>query len=392
MKIKIKILLLFIGITLNGYSQNFVPNGSFEEKTDCPYTCCQLDMVNEWYSPLENYPNSPDYYNKCSNYNNSFTNSIPRTGDGHLGFGLYSKVFVYTEYIAIKLIKPLTPDNAYNISFWIKLANLSNYAVSDISLLFANSAKIDNFPYSLSGLSPQISNKNGVISDTLWVKINVQYKPDDSFNYLIIGSFKDSSEINYLQTNYSTYPEAYYFVDDFSIYESSLVPHLADAGPNQISCLGDSIQLGTREEPDYMYYWEGNDGTRYTGGKPWVKPLKTTTYTLYQKDFKYDESISSVTITVDDCIDLEVPNVITPNGDGKNDVLSIANPLEHPYRLIIYNRWGQQVFDGDNTQVWEGVYKSQALAEGIYFYSLRVWSTLGALKEKSGIIHLFHAE
>lgn len=51
-----------------------------------------------------------------------------------------------------------------------------------------------------------------------------------------------------------------------------------------------------------------------------------------------------------------IPEIISPNGDGTNDVFRVFAdcPLEN-YGLVIFNRWGDRVFDGtDPAEGWEG--------------------------------------
>ena len=66
--------------------------------------------------------------------------------------------------------------------------------------------------------------------------------------------------------------------------------------------------------------------------------------------------------------EIEIPNIITPNGDGKNDVFYIKNidKLEWS-NLIIYNRWGKKVYETDNYKNdWDG----NGAADGVYYYIL----------------------
>jgi len=76
-------------------------------------------------------------------------------------------------------------------------------------------------------------------------------------------------------------------------------------------------------------------------------------------------NISTVTISVVST-DLFIPNVITPNGDGKNDEFKIIgiNYFDQ-VNLIIYNRWGNEVYKNENYQNnWNG----NGLNEGTYYY------------------------
>jgi len=53
---------------------------------------------------------------------------------------------------------------------------------------------------------------------------------------------------------------------------------------------------------------------------------------------------------------IDIPNAITPNGDGLNDVFSpiIRSNLNYHYKLSIFNRWGQSLFTGQN-QGWNSL-------------------------------------
>ncbi len=81
----------------------------------------------------------------------------------------------------------------------------------------------------------------------------------------------------------------------------------------------------------------------------------------------------SVSPTVVDTI--QVPNAITPNGDGKNDYLQIDHLSNYPNNeLIIFNRWGETVFRAQPyNNDWSGNNQSNApLPVGTYYYLLRL--------------------
>jgi gliding motility-associated-like protein len=66
-----------------------------------------------------------------------------------------------------------------------------------------------------------------------------------------------------------------------------------------------------------------------------------------------------------------VPNVITPNGDGWNDIFMIDYLNQYDIRkLTIFNRWGTIVYQSDDYQNdWDG----GNVADGVYFYVLELW-------------------
>jgi gliding motility-associated-like protein/uncharacterized repeat protein (TIGR01451 family) len=67
---------------------------------------------------------------------------------------------------------------------------------------------------------------------------------------------------------------------------------------------------------------------------------------------------------------LFVSNVVTPNGDGKNDYFYIRNLDEYPdSKLYIFNRWGAQVYYSNN---YQNDWKGTGLAEGTYYYRIEL--------------------
>lgn len=73
---------------------------------------------------------------------------------------------------------------------------------------------------------------------------------------------------------------------------------------------------------------------------------------------------NEITITINDCQQLIIPNVYTPNGDAVNPTFAIQGNLPNS-RLEVYNRWGKLVLDESNYQNnWNG----DGSADGIYYY------------------------
>jgi len=67
---------------------------------------------------------------------------------------------------------------------------------------------------------------------------------------------------------------------------------------------------------------------------------------------------------------LVIPNVITPNGDGSNDVFYIDGLAYHPNsKLTVFNRWGTIVYlDTNYLNNWDG----GGLSPGVYFYIIEL--------------------
>jgi gliding motility-associated-like protein len=99
----------------------------------------------------------------------------------------------------------------------------------------------------------------------------------------------------------------------------------------------------------------------------------TVTLTLWA-----DGCVDSASVTVFIEADLEFPNVITPNGDGINDVYGPIPPYQGVARveMEIFNRWGRRVFrTSDPDILWDGSDESthQPCSEGVFYYSCQVY-------------------
>jgi len=99
-----------------------------------------------------------------------------------------------------------------------------------------------------------------------------------------------------------------------------------------------------------------------------------------------------LTLTLVDCSDtiipilpFEFPNVITPNGDGTNDLFEIQDLPENT-EVIILNRWGNLVYSSAKYQNnWDGKDTSgKELADGVYTYKYKTKDA----KIGHGFLHL----
>ncbi len=82
---------------------------------------------------------------------------------------------------------------------------------------------------------------------------------------------------------------------------------------------------------------------------------------------------------------LEFPNIITPNGDGKNDKFVIKGLLDGGYpdsELAIYNRWGKKVYSKIN---YQNDFGGEDLSDGVYFYIFKARGILREMEQKGSL-------
>lgn len=132
---------------------------------------------------------------------------------------------------------------------------------------------------------------------------------------------------------------------------------------------------------NYFWTWDYGDGTTDTNNALQTDHIYT----------QWGDYTVTLTLTVNECVsefsipviieaELVFPNVITPNGDGINDVFIIKdmNP-ERTNRLVITDRWGKIVLDQDNYQTYmkdgqiynaeSGFGMGEDISDGVYYYT-----------------------
>ncbi len=100
-------------------------------------------------------------------------------------------------------------------------------------------------------------------------------------------------------------------------------------------------------------------------------PSATGYYFVEITDANGCTGLDSILVRVVDCNeDIGTYNVITPNGDGLNDEFVITNPCYDGFLLLVFNRWGQKVFESGNPDNrWRGyTTDGKELPEGTYYW------------------------
>ena len=99
--------------------------------------------------------------------------------------------------------------------------------------------------------------------------------------------------------------------------------------------------------------------------------------------------ISITNVVPPEEINTLIPNAISPNGDGKNDVwkLSFLNELYPDSEVSIFNSWGQQIFNSTGYKTpWDGTYLGETVNDGTYYYILNLNEGDGNFKILKGTI------
>lgn len=112
--------------------------------------------------------------------------------------------------------------------------------------------------------------------------------------------------------------------------------------------------------------------------------------TLVVTDTAGCQDTYQVTVNVTD--DLTIPNVLTPNGDGSNDVFVLIDNAYKSYTVTILNRWGNVMAEKivvEDNYLWDGLKQNgQECTEGVYFYKIEGIQRDGEPRTEHGFVHL----
>lgn len=95
-------------------------------------------------------------------------------------------------------------------------------------------------------------------------------------------------------------------------------------------------------------------------------------------DIAGNESAISNLVCNDNCELFDLPNIFTPNEDGKNDLFTLYPDSRFVDKIVfkVYNRWGQQIYFSENDPLinWDGrSTKGEQVSDGIYYFSAEVF-------------------
>jgi gliding motility-associated-like protein len=141
-----------------------------------------------------------------------------------------------------------------------------------------------------------------------------------------------------------------------SVTETGSCPDVAD-GSIDITVTGGTGTL--------TYQWE--DGITLPD-RPAILPGEHTVTITDANGCLVEQSVM-VEMTGYNC--LRVFEIITPNGDGRNDTWKMRNADLYPdAEVFVYNRWGKLVFNTRNAagDEWDGTYKGKLLPNDSYHY------------------------
>jgi gliding motility-associated-like protein len=179
----------------------------------------------------------------------------------------------------------------------------------------------------------------------------------------------------------------------YNDYITVIVPPTAEFiySPGYVAVSNTEVQFENLSENADDYVWDFGDGTGSLQTDPAhafpVVGNMTYTVTLIANNFAGCADTAEAQVTIADELIFYVPNVFTPDGNSINNTffpVFTAGYDVYDYHLLIYNRWGEVVFESYNAAVgWDGTYGDQGLVEdGVYIWQIEFGETMSDKRHK----------
>jgi len=175
-----------------------------------------------------------------------------------------------------------------------------------------------------------------------------------------------------LPKNIST-PGSYLLIMDnacgsfpFAIQVAEREPPIPATPNDTLICEGRVLRVELPDLLNTSYQWQDGNSER-------IRLLTDTGWYEVTATNECGSNSRGFQLYTDDCsCNIYIPNAFSPNGDGLNDRFELQSRCRiSQYELVIYNRWGQQLFkSNDITHSWDGHYQSELLPVGEYVYHL----------------------
>jgi len=294
----------------------------------------------------------------------------------------------------------VSPDTS--TSYILQIVDACNNIISDTVRVEVSDPPDINLGDSLiEGCSPlTVTFDNGTPSGFVYFwdfgDGNTSLEATPTHTYTTPGSYSVDYTVSTPQGCLSDYD------GDFRVNVLPTPESIIDINPSTADIDYPRVEVYTDVADANSWFWTFGDGDSSFAQNPSHLYSDTGTYTITlikENSFGCSDT-AYATFIVEPSYDIKIPNVFIPNVNGSNggryDPNNPNNAVFFPfveyvddYRLLIFNRWGEVVFESNDQLVgWDGYYKGELCQADVYVYKLELRFINGQRETKVGDLTL----
>ncbi|MBX2945003.1 MAG: PKD domain-containing protein [Cyclobacteriaceae bacterium] len=169
--------------------------------------------------------------------------------------------------------------------------------------------------------------------------------------------------------------------------------------PTVLYIPGDKLYTSNRSLAASSYVWDFGDGGTSTEREPVYVYNEEGNYTIKlvasNSNGCSDTTTLASAVRVQRGAQLLIPNAFSPglggsgSGDGRNDYFLPIMRGVTEFQMMVFNRWGELLFETKNADVgWDGYYKGKLCPQDVYVYKITAKYENGNVITRVGDIHL----
>ncbi len=251
-----------------------------------------------------------------------------------------------------------------------------------IKAMFRSCASTDSIKLEKQPIRYSKENKSICAGDSTTVRLIVQTTGAYTIKWISGSDTSETSSTdsiriqpNQSQTLYFSIQNSFgCSVEDSLSVSVHPIPTVDAAVDKPIIFAGEQVQLTATQDAGYSYNWTpANLVSQSTLFNPVSSPVETTIFTVsvHTADNCTNQDTVSVQVLESLCDQslVFIPNAFTPNGDKVNDEFVVRSKTLKNIHLIVYDRWGNKVFEtNDISKGWDGSYKGLPAPVDAYGY------------------------
>jgi gliding motility-associated-like protein len=242
-----------------------------------------------------------------------------------------------------------------------------------------------------------VSNNTGVTFSWDFNGDSIADQTTTDTNTLYIYPYHGMYDVSVTVTTAEGCESTAYYPFQAQVNQNPVADFATDPSPAIVTLLNPTVEFSDLSEANDTYLsrdWDFDDGSFSIDPNPIHIFTDTGFYNVTQTIVNLEGCIDSITktIRVKPEFLFIIPNTITPDGDGLNEIFMPGTMIgvdEKDYNFYVFDRWGELLYEGHNlTDGWDGHYKGNLVKTGVYVWRIEVTDLEGVVHKYTGNVNV----